>query len=81
MKYFWMKSKKNQFFWKTPKANVTTTICITILSLKNPQSTPRVAAGRKTVSNSTNVTQPSSTTNTDSTYNMRIATNLSNMEK
>ncbi|KAJ0922460.1 hypothetical protein HanPSC8_Chr05g0204061 [Helianthus annuus] len=67
MKYFLLKSKKINFFWKTPKANVTTTICITIFSLENPQSTPRVAAGRKTVSNSTNVTQPSSTTDTDST--------------
>ncbi|KAJ0917445.1 hypothetical protein HanRHA438_Chr05g0206041 [Helianthus annuus] len=24
------KLKKSNFFWKTPKANVTTTICITI---------------------------------------------------
>ncbi|MFS7927966.1 hypothetical protein Hanom_Chr04g00315351 [Helianthus anomalus] len=68
MKYFWVKSKKKKtFFWKTPKANVTTTICIIIFSLKTPQNTPRVASGRKTVSNSTNVTLASSTTNTDST--------------
>ncbi|MFS7911079.1 hypothetical protein Hanom_Chr02g00113801 [Helianthus anomalus] len=82
MKYFWVKSKKNQFFfWKTPKAKVTTTICIIIFYLKPPQSTPCVAVGRKTMSNNTNVTQPSSTTNTDSTEDMRVAINLSNMKK
>ncbi|MFS7977395.1 hypothetical protein Hanom_Chr10g00903491 [Helianthus anomalus] len=59
MKYFWVKSKKKSiFFWKTFKAKVTTTICITIFSLENPQSTTRFAAGRKTASNSINVTQP-----------------------
>ncbi|KAJ0827946.1 hypothetical protein HanRHA438_Chr17g0831631 [Helianthus annuus] len=58
MKYFWVKNKKINFFWKTPKDKVTTTIWITIFSLENPQSTPRVATGRKTVSNGTNVTQP-----------------------
>ncbi|MFS8000654.1 hypothetical protein Hanom_Chr12g01180941 [Helianthus anomalus] len=67
MKYFWMKSKKNQFFFETLKAKVTTTICITIFSLENPQSTRRVTTGRKTGANITNVTQPLSTTNIDST--------------
>ncbi|KAJ0614564.1 hypothetical protein HanIR_Chr02g0063861 [Helianthus annuus] len=47
MKYFWVKSKKNFFFWKTHKANVTTTICITIFSLKTPQSTPALRRGVK----------------------------------
>ncbi|MFS8029776.1 hypothetical protein Hanom_Chr17g01526311 [Helianthus anomalus] len=77
MNYLWVECKNIIFFWKTPKAKVTTTICITIFSLKNPQSTPRVAAGCKTVSNSTNATQPSSTTNTDSTQDLRVSTNLS----
>ncbi|KAJ0941582.1 hypothetical protein HanRHA438_Chr02g0096041 [Helianthus annuus] len=41
MKYFWVKSKKINFFKKPPKAKVLTTICITIFCLKPPQK-PRL---------------------------------------
>ncbi|KAJ0812510.1 hypothetical protein HanPSC8_Chr17g0762811 [Helianthus annuus] len=77
MNYLWVECKKNQFFLETLQSQGYNNLMHNYFFFENTQSTHRVAAGCKTVSNSTNATQPSSTTNTDSTQDMCAATNLS----
>ncbi|KAJ0856022.1 hypothetical protein HanRHA438_Chr14g0679721 [Helianthus annuus] len=48
MNYLWVECKKKSiFFWKPFKAKVTTTLCITIFSLKTPKAHTTLRQGVK----------------------------------